>query len=61
VGAIVIASVPAVFFIIFSRIYIAHSLPADAVEYVIPLMNGLAMDDGEFGFKSSEKMLSYFA
>lgn len=38
-----------------SRIFIARSLlnflpevaPSEAVEYVIPLMNGLAMDDGE--------------
>jgi serine/threonine-protein phosphatase 4 regulatory subunit 1 len=39
---------------IFHRIYIAHALPAlldnvspqDAIEYVLPLLSGLAMDEG---------------
>ena len=40
----------------FHRVFIAHALPAylthvtpqEAVEYVLPLLSGLAMDDGYF-------------
>lgn len=41
-----------------SRVFIARSLPSflpdispqEAMEYVIPLMNGLAVDEGELAF-----------